>query len=298
MVVKGDFKIELVEAQTKVPYKEHTKDGKTYAEVEPNAEYWISIQKIRAVSFANQNVCVRVKVDGKCPGWTTSYNPSSVDKEPAFFGLVECKDGVTSSRALRFVKPEILAGIGSASANEPMIGNIEVEIYAIAATYVDNSRLQDKLGTMEATTVSSRGGMSKAKFVRSAAGKTTHLMTSSSKKYVQGPKLQAIMLHYCTVPGLMHVGVLPKPDNVLEAYKMMNPHKKRSRLPPNGGLQPKRTKITKTTQVDGRQVVTEEVYQDTYDLSQLASDGEDDDDYTPPAVIPNVMLSRADVIRS
>jgi hypothetical protein len=142
---------------------------------------------------------------------------------------------VASFRALRFVKPEILDGIGSASTNEPMIGNIEVEIYEEFCAYVDIRRRQDKLGTMEATTVSSRGGgMSKAKFVRSAAGKTTHLMKKRSTgttriERVQGAKLQTIMLHYCTVPGLMHVGVLPKPENTLEAYKMMNPHKKRPR---------------------------------------------------------------------
>jgi hypothetical protein len=123
---------------------------------------------------------------------------------------------------------------------------------------------------MEATTVSNRGGMSKAKFVRSAAGKTTLKEKTSTTKSVKGAKLQTITLHYCTVPGLMHVGVIPKPENVLEAYKMMNPHKKRPRLRPNEGLQPERTKITRTMQVNGRQVVTEETYQDTYDLSQLA----------------------------
>ena len=121
-----------------------------------------------------------------------------------------------------------------------------------------------------------------------------------STKSVKGAKLQTIVLHYCTVPGLITVGVLPKPNNVWDVYKMMNPHKKRPILPPNNDdeLQPKRTKIRKTMQVDGRQVVTEETYQDTYDLSQLPSDNEDDDDYTPPAVLPKVTPSRADVMRS
>jgi hypothetical protein len=297
MVVKGDFQIEIVEAQTKVPYKEHTKDGKTYAEVEPNAEYWISIQKVRAVSFRSQNILVMFKVDGKDLGWFKYYPHNYIDKEPRCVGLCECKDGVVSSRALRFVKPEILAGIGSAS-SEPMIGNMEVEIYEGVIIYVDNSRHQDKLGIMEATTVSSRGGTAEAKFVRSAAGETTHLTPVTSAKAVKGAKLETITLHYCTVPGLMHVGVVTKPDNIWEAYKMINPHKKQPRLPPNEGLQPKRTKITKTMQVDGRQVVMEEKYQDTFDLSQLPSDSEDDDDYTPPAVIPNVTQSRSDAIPS
>ncbi len=50
-------------------------------------------------------------------------------------------------------------------------------------------------------------------------------------------------------------------------------------------------------QVDGKQVVMEEIYQDSYDLSQLPSDGTHDDNYTPPAVIPtNVAPSTPDGI--
>jgi hypothetical protein len=300
MVVEGDFKIELVDAQTKAPYKEHNKDGKTYAEVEPDAEYLISIQRIRAVSFGDKNIFVRFNVDGKRLSWVTGYDSDYIDTEPVFYGLYESQDGVASSRALRFVKPEILDGTGSASTNEPMIGNIEVTTYEEVYTCADNSRRQDKLGIMEAATVSSTSseGLSKAKFVRSAAGETMHLMTVTSTKSVKGAMLETIMLHYCTVPGLIRVGVLPKPDNAWEAYKMMNPHKKRPRLPPNEGLQPQRTKITKTMQVDGRQVVMEEIYQESFDLSQIPSDSEDDDDCKPPAVIPNVMPSRAGVTLS
>lgn len=43
MVVQGNFKVELIDATTKQPFKEHTSKGKTYAEVEPDAEYFIRI---------------------------------------------------------------------------------------------------------------------------------------------------------------------------------------------------------------------------------------------------------------
>jgi hypothetical protein len=39
------MKIELVYADTKLPFKEHTKDEKIYVEVEPDVEYFISIQQ-------------------------------------------------------------------------------------------------------------------------------------------------------------------------------------------------------------------------------------------------------------
>jgi hypothetical protein len=44
MVIQGSFifRVELVEANSNMPYKEHVKDGKTYVEVEPNAECILS----------------------------------------------------------------------------------------------------------------------------------------------------------------------------------------------------------------------------------------------------------------
>ncbi len=46
MVVEGGFRVELVDANTKIPYKEHTKDGKTYVEGDPDAEYFVSLLKV------------------------------------------------------------------------------------------------------------------------------------------------------------------------------------------------------------------------------------------------------------
>ena len=44
MVKKGRFTVELVSADAKVAFMEHTKDGKTYAEVEPEVEYFVRIE--------------------------------------------------------------------------------------------------------------------------------------------------------------------------------------------------------------------------------------------------------------
>jgi hypothetical protein len=43
MVQVGDFSVHLVDAETKTPFKEHVKDGKTYAEVEPDIDYFIAV---------------------------------------------------------------------------------------------------------------------------------------------------------------------------------------------------------------------------------------------------------------
>ena len=46
MVRQGDFEISIVLADTKIPFKEHTKDGKVYVEVEPDEDYFISMKPV------------------------------------------------------------------------------------------------------------------------------------------------------------------------------------------------------------------------------------------------------------
>jgi hypothetical protein len=43
MVKKGRFSVELVSADTRIAFMEHTKDDKTYAEVEPDVEYFVRL---------------------------------------------------------------------------------------------------------------------------------------------------------------------------------------------------------------------------------------------------------------
>ena len=46
MVVRNGYQVQLVDARTKIPFKEHEKDGKIYVEAEPDAEYFIAIRRI------------------------------------------------------------------------------------------------------------------------------------------------------------------------------------------------------------------------------------------------------------
>lgn len=48
MVIQGSFSVQLVEAATKETFKEHTyPGGKTFAEVEPEIDYFIAIDAVR-----------------------------------------------------------------------------------------------------------------------------------------------------------------------------------------------------------------------------------------------------------
>ena len=62
MVFGGDFKAALVDARTKQPFLEHYRDGQAYVEVEPDVEYYVSLQRIQT---SLGGVIVTCKVDGK-----------------------------------------------------------------------------------------------------------------------------------------------------------------------------------------------------------------------------------------
>jgi hypothetical protein len=72
MVKKGRFTVELVSADSKVKFQQHTKDGKTYVEVEPEAEYFV-----RVAAEPAPRVSGRIDVDGKSLGYKLLFQPES-----------------------------------------------------------------------------------------------------------------------------------------------------------------------------------------------------------------------------
>jgi hypothetical protein len=137
MVAQSGFRIELVEANTKKAYKEHVKDGKVYAEVEPDAEYFVSVQKISKLS--EERYAYEVRVDDHNLGWTYEINGESIEEDPAYVGLCqEDSDSVLSHRALKFVKPAFVNAINSdtgTSSPPPLFGTVTVKICEAGAEY-------------------------------------------------------------------------------------------------------------------------------------------------------------------
>lgn len=99
MVKEGIFSVELVNAETNQPFQEHhSADGEEhYAEVEPNAEYWIRIQ----VDLPDNEVCMcDFEVDGKNLGF-----PSYIQDSQAFDeGLWSRTDNQETLQAIK-IKP-------------------------------------------------------------------------------------------------------------------------------------------------------------------------------------------------
>jgi hypothetical protein len=80
MMIKGDFKVELVEGERNIAYKEHTKGEEMYVEVEPNAECYVSVERI-GISLEGGFVA-RIFVDGKNIGWLLPLPKGRLRRNP------------------------------------------------------------------------------------------------------------------------------------------------------------------------------------------------------------------------
>ena len=81
---------------------EHPKDGKTYAEVEPEVEYFVRIE----VEWGTR-VVARIYVDGKYLGY--NWKMGSQNKKKSSENGLCSFDGVSSTyRALKFAKAKVL----------------------------------------------------------------------------------------------------------------------------------------------------------------------------------------------
>lgn len=133
MVVVGSFKVELVEAATKIPFKEHSKDGSTYVEAEPDAEYFMSVLKM---SKTETDVHCACSVDGGAVTGLAGYPKDHISTEPLYFGIRSDRDGESHSTqtALKFVKPQITHGSTNANSNSLLMGKVEVLLRELTYT--------------------------------------------------------------------------------------------------------------------------------------------------------------------
>jgi hypothetical protein len=96
MVLHGDFKIELVYADTKMPFKEHTKDDKIYVEVEPDVEYFIKFQQTG--TGRGGYTISKFIVDEQDLGYILPTNSSTSMSKPMYCGLWTQEKGVSSQK--------------------------------------------------------------------------------------------------------------------------------------------------------------------------------------------------------
>jgi hypothetical protein len=217
MVKKGRYSVELVAADTKIAFQEHTKDGKTYAEVEPEVEYFV-----RLGAEAGPPVMAAIYVDGTYLGyWTTVGDPEEKDSED--YGLWSF-DGISStSQALKFAKPKVFNSADDTENLPYWTGTIDVEFIQLFYTReietrptFQNSWDGGDFGfVMGQTDAEKKGVMSKQ-------GNFEKTMKDNGvrEKYTEGRVLATIKHHYCSTVGLIFAGILGPVNPMLLARKI------------------------------------------------------------------------------
>ena len=169
-MLAAGFKLELVHADSKTPFQEHSHAGKVYVEVEPGAEYFVSIQK---VDKTETDVYVAFSVDGGNDLCCIKYGKKSLDKEPCHCGVLRVENGVSSHTALEFVKPKL--SDSSNSSERLMMGKVEFKVKEVTFTGRMVPRYNSNGSNFEAATVDVNGaGASKKKNLRSAEGTNSY----------------------------------------------------------------------------------------------------------------------------
>jgi len=261
MVKVGDFKVELVAADTKEAFKEHTApDGQVYAEVEPDMDYFISL------SSDVGGVIMKMSVDGVGLKYQDSFPCSRRDVQR---GKWERTDGRHTITALHFNKTRQEVGAQSSL----LTGKVEVNIYTLGEKYY-----QEPYNTASAslTADSATGGKKCIKSTTSGSHSFDITPKGQTASYRLGEYLHTITLNYCSALGLIYNKILPPPpdldsDDDSVQVKRENSRRKRkrstvtsvstARVSPEGNIKAEKNSRVETVTV-----------QQTYDLVDLTGD--------------------------
>eukprot|EP00550_Attheya_septentrionalis_P011143 CAMPEP_0198303834 /NCGR_PEP_ID=MMETSP1449-20131203/57089_1 /TAXON_ID=420275 /ORGANISM="Attheya septentrionalis, Strain CCMP2084" /LENGTH=480 /DNA_ID=CAMNT_0044006341 /DNA_START=27 /DNA_END=1472 /DNA_ORIENTATION=+ len=298
--------LEIINAETKEPFKEHTcpTTGKTYVEVEPDAEYFLQLSQDRKPMLLGMYA-----IDGEHLGYQISL---FAEGPHILCGLLRLCGGKTNMTALKFSKTSSLHQ-NSAEQTRPLpwTGIIKASYFEainptlkhrrrdhtstwsggnVGCTRGDGSGLVGKKGVKSQsgniidvkklpasnTYVKHRPGGKKG--VKSQSGNIIDVKKlPASNTYVKhrpGMRLQTIEVQYCTAPGLIQAGILPKPP--MWDCRQKSFSRKRS-APEIPIVTPQKIK-REASVIDGHTVMQAKEY-DLFDLSctpDSDSDGEND----------------------
>jgi hypothetical protein len=123
--------VQLVDAVTKQPFKEHYKDGKTYVEVEPQVEYFIKIQRKEHNVMDGEDEIPEVIAVSEVDGVYLGYSSPWTFEEPGYNGCLNSfKNGIETMTALRFGTPSVSDNNAKPiNVSAGMVGTISVNIY-------------------------------------------------------------------------------------------------------------------------------------------------------------------------
>jgi hypothetical protein len=216
MVKKGRFTVELVNADTKTAFKEHTKDTEIYVEAEPDAEYFV-----RIVFGAGSPVRARIFIDDKFIGY--NKNITKPGEETVDCGLWSF-DGVSGTdKALLFAKAKVFNSSNAAQEAPFWTGNVKVEfseIFDTGTTHTMGPTQNKWKGGDVGVVVGQAGPKMKGVMTREGNIAVSQKDHGLRKIYIKGRILETITLKYCSTVGLMMAGVLGPVDPYVMARKV------------------------------------------------------------------------------
>ena len=212
MVRQGNFVLEVVYADSKDPFQEHydASKGKTYAEVEPDTDYFI-----RVTNHGAGEVIMDYTVDGKSLGFHTFLTGSG---RSSYYGLFHRENGRSHNTALRFNK------LFRAKRNKAPDGEYEgnwtgcIEVDVREYIPLEGQKVvQDLASNWTSNSEQILAGLdlsSNKKACNSTKGKvkSDYKQAHFRQNYKKGSKLATLQLYYCSTVGLFAAGILEKPS--------------------------------------------------------------------------------------
>ncbi len=200
MTRKGNYSIELVDATTSQPFKQHPgKNGiDAYFEVEPGLEYFI-----RVINHSNNTVLVYYEVDGKSLGFYNIFKPGeSLDQGLWAYDQITA---TSVNKSLQFHKSFSHSSRGVDNNNNNNIGIVSATIYEYIKLegYYDDQAFTSKLN--DDNQVRSGNNEDSKKYLKSSSGKKQKMTHDSGRRpnYKVGRILETIKVKYCSVVGLI-----------------------------------------------------------------------------------------------
>jgi len=264
------FTVELVDANSGEPFAEHVgPDGKTYAEVEPDAEYFIKVSAPRDHPKGTR-VQTAYEVDGVNLGYYDklwAYKNNTV-----WAGSASRRGGAWSKTSLKFAgKPAPSRGKRRA----PLLFTGRV-VVTLSASVPDGAmgregRFDTQLGPCGAVVASgTKGGVESVRGTVADDRCRVDRAVCDRVHYRRGTTLGRAALYYCTATGLARRGVLPRPPPPSRSCASRRAVREDGGGPPAPG--PKRIRIGPVVAGDGATLLPgREV--DFFDLTEGATEG-------------------------
>ncbi len=307
MVLVNDIQLQVVSADEKIPFKEHRKGLDTFVEVEPGAEYFLSVQRVR-LAFKGRLVC-RARVDGERVPYRVFLEQMCDNSSIHYIGIPVFSHDTKIRKALRFVTAPVTTYTTDersaiAASGTSGMGKIELDVSEVIKMERWNFKsipYKECFSATPSITVENEAFITRNKNVRSINGNYTYSKKRNKdnmKRVIKKEKLlYTITLHYCATPGLIAVGVLPKPPLWQYQRQFLFPE----RLSADQKLVEldKMNVVSVTHNCKGIEVI--EIHDDdgdadsTMDNEESKSDGNDEQPFKP-STLPPKFSARANAI--